>query len=230
MANVVRLAVETVLGDSVGQIDKLNAKIGSVGTKAEQESRKTSGWSKAWKVGAAAAVGAIGAVSVELDKSIKAAVAMQTAHAQLQKATTNAGVSWKKYGGQIDDVIKKQALLKGFQDTELISSFQKLITVTGSVRQSQKLMGDAMDVSRATGIGLSRATILVAKVQEGSSTALQRYGITLTKVTTAQDALKAKTGTATAAQKAAAKAADLTATAQRSLAVLQQKFGGAAAT
>jgi hypothetical protein len=230
MANVVKLVVATELGESIRELRKVRGEFGSMqreaSTTGEHIHRALTG---GIIVGAAAVGVAIAGVTEELKKSFEAASNYEVAQKKLERATTNAGVSWKKYGGRIDETITKQADMSGFMRTDLIDSFQRLVTATGSVTKSTRDMKDAMDLSRATGISLSRASILVAKVQEGSNTALQRYGIQLTKVTTAEDKLKASHTTATAAQVAAAKAADQRATAEQGLAALQQKFGGQAA-
>jgi hypothetical protein len=230
MANVVKLLVATELGDSIHELRKVRGEFGHMQREATTTGDHIRGALKGGIiVGAAAAGVAIAGVTEELKKSFEAASNYEVAQRKLQRATTNAGVSWKKYGARIDETITKQADLSGFMRTDLDDSFQRLVTVTGSASKSFKEMHDAMDLSRATGISLSRASILVAKVQEGSNTALQRYGIQLGKVTTAEDKLKASHTTATAAQIAAAKAADQRATAEQGLAALQQKFGGQAA-
>lgn len=197
---------------------------------AESQSSKTS---RALHTGLkAAAVGVAAGFAIAtaaVGASIKSAIEYQKAQAKLQTSVKNSGLSWKKYGGQIDDTIKRQAELTGFTEDDLTTAYSKLIVTTKNVAQAQKLATLSMDLARATGKPLTATTLLLQKAYNGSNTALSRLGVTIPKVTTAQDALKNSGKAYTAGQLAAAKASDLRSQREANLAAIQQKFGGQSA-
>ena len=173
------------------------------------------------------AAGFIGiGLGTALVDGVKLAADNQVAMTKLRTAVTNSGLSWQKLGGHVEEAENKLSGLSGFVNTDLDSSLATLTTATGHVGSAMKLQSEAMDLSRARGLTLSQTSTILSKVWNGNTTSLSRLGIYLPKVTAAQDALNAKTGTATVAQKAAAKAADLVSSRQAALAALQKKYGG----
>jgi len=181
------------------------------------------------KVAGTVAAAGIGIAVAAVGESVKAAIQYQKVQSQLKVSLKNAGLSWKQYGGRLDDTIKKQSELSGFTENDLTSSYARLITVTHNVAAAHKSVSLAMDVSRATGKPLSATTLLLMKAYNGSNTALSRLGIVIPKVTKAQDKLKASGKSYTTAQMAAAKAADLRSQREENLSAIQKKFGGSSA-
>ena len=161
-----------------------------------------------------------------LGDGVRIAAQNQVALTKLQKSVTNSGLSWKKYGEELEHTADKMAGLTGFTNTDLESSLATLITTTGKVTSAQKLQGEAMDLARAKNMSLSQASVILSKVWNGSTTSLTRLGIYLSKSTKNYDAYMASTKHATIAGKAHAKELDLIANRQAALVQLQQKFGG----
>jgi phage-related protein len=181
---------------------------------------------KAAAIGAAAGIGLL---TEGLVDGVKAAVEHEKALAKLKVAVHNSGLSWDQYGAKLDETIKAQAEAKGFAENDLTTAYSRLIVTTKNVAQAQHLANLAMDLSRATGKPLTATTLLLQKAYNGSNTALSRLGITLPKVTKAQDALKASGKPYTKMQMDAAKAADLRSQRESNLAAIQKKFGGQSA-
>lgn len=212
------------------------------GFKSETEGGVKSAFSGLGKIigGALAAASAF-----EAGKSIiTSASAHQTEFALLDKTLKNAGDATKGFGASLEDTLEKEARLKGFSDEDLAASMIRLVSVTKNSAKAFKDLGLAEDLSRATGINLATAALAISKAEEGKATSLQRYGIVLPKVTTAEDALTkshqdainagAKLTSQLNAQYEAemkvAKAQDLATESQQEIAEIQQRFGGTATT
>lgn len=202
------------------------------------------------KVGAAGAAAAgVALVTDQLGKSIEAAREAQKAQIRLEQALKSAGVSYKAHGKAIDEAIQKTSKLAALDDEDLSDAFAKLVRSTGNVKDAMEGMNLAADIARGRNISLEAATKAVEKAFLGSDTALKRIGVTVPRVTNAQDALKQQmdalkdkikeaTGSTKEhleaqlkqleASKKAAAAIDKQATAQDAIAKAQKLYAGAA--
>jgi len=124
-----------------------------------------------------------------LKSSVGAAKESISAQARLEAAVTASGASWASQGKQIDALIQKHSKLAAVDDEELAGAFATLTQTTGSSAAAMKYLGLVTDVSRGAHISLSDAGKLVGKVASGNTSSLSRYGITLQKGATAQEAL-----------------------------------------
>lgn len=177
------------------------------------------------KAGKFAAIGVgagLGVAAVAAKKFVDKALEAEKAQVRLDGAFKIAGVSAREQAAAMVAVsrVSQQAAL---DDEDLMDSLGRLTRLTGDAAKAQTLMGTAADIARARNISLEAATGLVAKAQLGQLGALKRMGIEIPKVTTAQDALGKS---ASASQKAAAKAADEMATRTQAVAALQRQFAG----
>lgn len=186
---------------------------------------------------------AVGGVAEGVKSVVGAAAAHQAAFAVLSRTVKDAGASNTLYGKSLEDLLDKEARLKGFSDEDLASAFQRLVSVTHNSVSAFKLLGEAEDLARFRHIDVAQAALALSKAEQGSASSLQRYGITAVKVTTQADALKAKyvelakegaklDPTQKAAYESALKQAeahDKAASAAATLAEVEQRVGGSAA-
>ena len=142
---------------------------------------------------------------------VKDAITATTEHAGaiavLDKAVSNAGATNDLYGQSLESVIRKEAILKGFNDESLYQSFTRLVGVTHDSRKAFEDLQLAEDVARGRHIDVAVAALALTKAEQGSVTSLQRLGIVLPKSITQLGA----------AAKATA-----------ALGLVQQRFGGEA--
>lgn len=202
---------------------------------------------KAGAIGAAA--GGVALLTKGLFSSISAAKEAEIAQTQLKQSLGSAGVSFQKYGKNIDAAIQKTSKLAGIDDEELSGVFSNLVRSTGSVAKATKGMALAANIARARNIPLATAAKAVEKAFLGSDLALRRVGVVVPKTTRAYDALKGQVNQledsmkgATDSEKAAlqvkvdsikagydaAKASDKQASSQSAIATAQRKFAGEA--
>lgn len=140
--------------------------------------------------GAGFAALAIGAAKFGTD-AVKAAMESEKALARTQKLLDNAGISWAKYGAQIEKAIDAQSQLSGMDDEELLQSFGQFARVTKDVNSALDLNQKAMDIARGRGISLAAAQKILLQVWNGNEGALKRLGIATDNIKTRQQALAA---------------------------------------
>lgn len=111
---------------------------------------------------------------------------------QVRQGLQNTGQSWDRYGEQIDKTVRQQSRL-GFDDEDLLQSFDKFNRQVGNVTKALNLNALAMDVARGRSISLESATTLVTKAASGQRGALTRLGIEVDKNATKIDLLRTLT-------------------------------------
>lgn len=76
---------------------------------------------------------------------------------KLQAQMKASGLSYEKFGKQIDETITKQSQLAAVDDEELQDSFTNILRVVPNVTKALKLNALAADISRAKGMDLAKA-------------------------------------------------------------------------
>lgn len=186
------------------------------------------GLGRAVSYASTAFLGGVG-LAYAIRATVTSAQEQQTALAQTAQALTHQNVSWQANRDVIAKTITQQEHLSAFTKTELLNSFTLLFRRTGNVNQALKDNALATVVARGGHKDLDTAVKLVNSSLLGQARGLKALGINIVPVTAHVDALKASTLKQTAAQLAAAKAADKEATAERIRAAILKQYGGAAA-
>ena len=111
--------------------------------------------------------------------SVKAFSADEAAANRLSRAVENLGIGFANPA--IADYIGKLEKSAAIADDILRPAFQGLLTTTGSLVQSQKLLNDAITISRASGIDLATVSEDLAKGYVGVTRGLIKYNTGLTR-------------------------------------------------
>jgi hypothetical protein len=111
--------------------------------------------------------------------SVKAFSEDEAAANRLSRAVENLGIGFANPA--IADYIGKLEKSAAIADDILRPAFQGLLTTTGSLVQSQKLLNDAITISRASGIDLATVTEDLAKGYVGVTRGLIKYNTGLTR-------------------------------------------------
>lgn len=111
--------------------------------------------------------------------SIKAFSEDQAAAVKLAKVVDNLGLSFAnpEISKFIDDLSKASSVT----DDQLRPAFQSLITTTGSLVQSQKLLAQAIDVSQGSSVDLATVSQDLANAYVGNTKGLKKYNLGLTQ-------------------------------------------------
>lgn len=122
--------------------------------------------------------GAIGASTLfyALGRTLDAAREQELVLGQTQVALEAAGLSWEKYAQRIETVVRAQSRL-GFDDEELLKTFQAFVRQTGDVDEALRRNALAADLARGRYMDLEAAAKLVLKASMGQAGALRRVGI-----------------------------------------------------
>ena len=111
--------------------------------------------------------------------AVKAFSEDEAAAKRLAGAVNNLGIGFANPA--IADYIAKLEKSAAIADDVLRPAFQGLLTTTGSLTQSQKLLNDAITISRASGIDLATVSEDLAKGYVGITKGLSKYNTGLTK-------------------------------------------------
>jgi hypothetical protein len=111
--------------------------------------------------------------------AVKAFAEDEAAANRLSRAVENLGIGFANPA--IADYIGKLEKSAAIADDILRPAFQGLLTTTGSLVQSQKLLNDAITISRASGIDLATVTEDLAKGYVGVTRGLIKYNTGLTR-------------------------------------------------
>lgn len=126
----------------------------------------------------------------------KAAATDAASQAKLQQAVQNTGVSWEKYGEQLNATIEA-GIKKGFADDQQRDALALLMAQTGDAEEAQKRLVLAQDLARGSGMDLEAAARLLGKANEDNVDVLKRLGISMKEGATEADlfaAVQAKFG------------------------------------
>ena len=144
------------------------------GNSADKLTKSVKSLSKALGVGlSVAAVTAFGKASV------KAFAEDEAAAAKLAQVVDNLGIGFAnvEIAKFISDLEKTSTVL----DDSLRPAFQTLLTTTGSLANSQKILSDAIDISRGSGVDLVTVADDLAKAYVGNTRGLVKYNLGLSK-------------------------------------------------
>ena len=111
--------------------------------------------------------------------AVKAFAEDEAAARRLTTAVENLGIGFAN--PQITEYIANLEKSAAIADDVLRPAFQGLLTTTGSLTQSQKLLNDAITISRASGVDLATVTEDLGKGYVGITRGLIKYNTGLTR-------------------------------------------------
>lgn len=111
--------------------------------------------------------------------SVKAFAADEAAAQRLTTAVNNLGLSFANL--QVSTFISDLEKSASVADDQLRPAFQALLTTTGSLTQSQKLLNLAIETSRGTGVELSTVARDIGMAYVGNTRGLRKYNLGLTQ-------------------------------------------------
>lgn len=111
--------------------------------------------------------------------AVKAFAADEAAARRLATAVDNLGLSFSQ--AQVTTFIADLEKSASIADDVLRPAFQALLTTTGSLTQSQKLLNNAIQISRASGVELATVSQDLANGYVGITRGLKKYNTGLTQ-------------------------------------------------
>jgi len=144
------------------------------------------------KVGLASLAGAIAGAGAALAKFTKDAIDDEAAQSKLNAVLKARKIATKENLAATEEAIKAGQRL-AFTDDEVRAGLATATQFTNKFTKAQKILSVAQDLSRAKGISLEKATLLVGRAYKGNTTGLSKMGVQLKKGAKGQAALDAVT-------------------------------------
>jgi len=131
-------------------------------------------------LGKALGVGlSVAAVTAFGKASVKAFAEDEAAAAKLAKVVDNLGIGFANV--EIAKFIGDLETTSGVLDDQLRPAFQALLTTTGSLANSQKLLSEAIDISKGSTVDLVTVADDLGKAYIGNTRGLMKYNLGLSK-------------------------------------------------
>jgi hypothetical protein len=166
----------------LADIDDLKKKLDQADNTVQQSSSKIGDFSKkAVLAFAAAGVAAAGYATKLAIDGVKAAIQDEQAQLRLANALKAATGATDAQVKATEDMILKTSLATGVADDALRPAMQRLAVSTKDVGEAQKLLGLALDISKASGKDLESVANALGRAQDGNTTSLGRLGLGLSK-------------------------------------------------
>ena len=111
--------------------------------------------------------------------SVKAFVEAEKANTRLAGVVKNLGLSFAQ--AEIQKNLDEISRAAGIAGEVLVEAYQPLLTATGSVIQSQKMLQQALDISAGSGVELATVTQDLAAAYVGNTKGLRKYNLGVSK-------------------------------------------------
>jgi hypothetical protein len=112
-------------------------------------------------------------------KSVQAFVEAEKANTRLANSVKNLGLSFST--AAIQSNLDRISASAGIAGEVLVDAYQPLLTATGSVIESQKMLTLALDVAAGSGVGLTTVTQDLANAYVGNTRGLRKYNLGLSQ-------------------------------------------------
>jgi hypothetical protein len=138
------------------------------------------GMGRSVALAASAYIGATGLVYA-IKSTVDAAEESQQALTQTRTAVELAGLSWQKYGKDVEGAAAQLSKLSGFDDEVLLRGFSTLVRSTKDVTEALRLNALAVDVARGANIEYETALKIVLRASSGQARGLVNIGVAARK-------------------------------------------------
>lgn len=132
---------------------------------------------------------AAGAAKQFLGDSAKMAAAEESGISKLRTSIEATGASWGEAQTKLDAYLDSELARTALDDGDGREALSRLTAATGDYNKAMDLMAITQDLARAKGMDLAGASEIVGRVAQGNVAMLTRYGITLEKGASAEEAL-----------------------------------------
>lgn len=175
---LVGIRVDAFVDGAIAKLGVLGGELDAMDVKAKRAGASVSNMAKLGSIGSNVLLGVGVAAAAGLGLAVKAAISAQDSYARLSVAMTNANANTATNRQVVMAGVDSMAKL-GFKSEDATAAYGTLITATGSVTQSTKLMAMAADYARYKNIDLGTASTILARGTQGSVKAFKELGITL---------------------------------------------------
>lgn len=163
---------------AIAQFRNVNRELSIMEAKALKTGKALTGFQKAAVVGTRALKVMTVAFAVFAAYGVKQVMDLEKSLTRLGKAMANVGVASQANLSSVSELVESYEDL-GFGSDKAADAYSALITATGDVEKSNRLLAMSADLARARTIGLEEASKLLVRAQRGNARLFTQFGITL---------------------------------------------------
>ena len=163
---------------AIASFKAVNSELAKMEALANKSGKALTGWQKATLIGTKALKVLAGSMTVLAGIGVKMAMDLEQSQVRLGKAMASVGVASEENRRQVAKVIESYKAL-GFSTNTTADAYTQLISITGDVSKSNRLLGMAADYARAKQVDLVTAARLLGRTQMGNLRVFQQFGIVL---------------------------------------------------
>jgi hypothetical protein len=207
---------------AIAQFKRVNTELSIMEAKALKAGKALTGFQKAAVIGTRALKVMTVAFAAFAAYGVKQVIDLEKSFNRLGKAMANVGVATETNLSVISELVESYEDL-GFGSDKAADAYTTLITATGNVEKSNRLLAISADLARARTIGLEEASKLLVRAQAGNARLFTQFGITLDKTLPKAKAIEKAMGELE--QRLGGQAAAYTKTFAGQLAILNENVG-----
>jgi hypothetical protein len=163
---------------AIAQFRNVNRELSIMEAKALKAGKALTGFQKAAVVGTKALKVMGLAFAAFAAYGVKEVIVLEKAYNRLGQAMANVGVATKANLASTSEIVDSYEKL-GFGADKAADAYTVLITATGDVTTSNKLLAMSADLARARTIGLEEASKMLVRAQAGNARLFTQFGIVL---------------------------------------------------
>jgi hypothetical protein len=163
---------------AIAQFRNVNKELSIMEAKALKAGKALTGFQKAAVVGTRALKVLTVAFAAFAAYGVKQVMDLEKSLTRLGKAMANVGVASQANLSSVSELVESYEDL-GFGSDKAADAYSALITATGDVEKSNRLLAMSADLARARTIGLEEASKLLVRAQRGNARLFTQFGITL---------------------------------------------------
>jgi hypothetical protein len=207
---------------AIAQFRRVNTELSIMEAKALKAGKALTGFQKAAVVGTKALKVMTVAFAAFAAYGVKQVIDLEKSLNRLGKAMANVGVATQENLSSISELVESYEDL-GFGSDKAADAYTTLITATGNVEKSNRLLAISADLARARTIGLEEASKMLVRAQAGNAKLFTQFGITLDETLPKTKAIEKAMGELE--QRLGGQAAAYTKTFAGQMAILNEKIG-----
>jgi hypothetical protein len=207
---------------AIAQFRNVNRELSIMEAKALKTGKALTGFQKAAVIGTRALKVMTVAFAAFAAYGVKQVMDLEKSLTRLGKAMANVGVASQANLSSVSELVESYEDL-GFGSDKAADAYSALITATGDVEKSNRLLAMSADLARARTIGLEEASKLLVRAQAGNARLFTQFGITLDKTLPKAKAIEKAMGELE--QRLGGQATAYTKTFAGQLAVLNENIG-----
>jgi hypothetical protein len=163
---------------AIAQFRNVNKELSIMEAKALKAGKALTGFQKAAVIGTKALKVMSLAFAAFAAYGVKEVIVLEKAYNRLGQAMANVGVATKANLASTSEIVDSYEKL-GFGADKAADAYTVLITATGDVTTSNKLLAMSADLARARTIGLEEASKMLVRAQAGNARLFTQFGIVL---------------------------------------------------